>query len=159
MNWSAPDLEKLVTTLDRHGVQYVLVGGFALVIHGGDSVTTDVDLAVSHEPDNHERLAHALNEINPRLKSGAAVRLDRLAFGGEFSGFLTDAGPVDIIRRLGPFPFGVLHRQAERIELFGVLVPVARLEDLRALKADSERQRDQDHVRTIDALLALRAEG
>ena len=40
------DFRALFTTLEAHGLRYVLVGGLALVLHGVDRLTADIDLAV-----------------------------------------------------------------------------------------------------------------
>lgn len=54
--------EPILAVLERHGVQHVVVGGFAARMHGSLRPTRDVDVAPSTAPDNLARLASALRE-------------------------------------------------------------------------------------------------
>jgi hypothetical protein len=38
------DFQRLIDTLSRHGVEFVIVGGFAAAAHGAARVTNDVDI-------------------------------------------------------------------------------------------------------------------
>lgn len=49
--------EDLFACLDRHRVQYVLIGGLAAVLHGSPLPTLDADICPSTDPENLERLA------------------------------------------------------------------------------------------------------
>ena len=59
--------EELLGVLRRHGVEFVLIGGFAAVIHGSPYVTTDVDVVPNTDTDNLERLASALIELHAKV--------------------------------------------------------------------------------------------
>ncbi len=59
----ALDPTRVFETLNRHGVDYVVIGGFAVTAHGHVRATKDVDLAASDYPDNLQRLAAALSEL------------------------------------------------------------------------------------------------
>jgi hypothetical protein len=55
------DEERMVEVLDRHEVDYVLVGGLGARLHGATRLTRDFDLCPSWDSDNLGRLADALN--------------------------------------------------------------------------------------------------
>ena len=57
---SAPDLHSLLEALQRNGVNYILVGGHAIRLHGFNRATEDVDLVVPFDVENGERLIHSL---------------------------------------------------------------------------------------------------
>jgi hypothetical protein len=40
------DLKTLISSLNRHGAEYLLVGGYALFAHGYHRATTDIDLLI-----------------------------------------------------------------------------------------------------------------
>lgn len=46
------DLKRFAELLDQSDVRYVLVGGMAVVVHGGTRVTQDVDLAIAFDLEN-----------------------------------------------------------------------------------------------------------
>ena len=58
----------LLRVLDRHGVEYVLIGGRAASLHGSLFVTTDVDITPATDPANLDRLAAALTEVEARVR-------------------------------------------------------------------------------------------
>jgi hypothetical protein len=62
------DAERIVEVLDRHGVEYVIVGGVGARLHGASRMTYDLDLCPGWEPANLDRLAAALRELGARLR-------------------------------------------------------------------------------------------
>ena len=65
---SAPpafDPRALIATLDRHRVDYVVVGALARVLHGTAEVTDELDITLSLKERNLQRLGKALAEIAP----------------------------------------------------------------------------------------------
>ena len=53
----------LLESLEEEGVEYIIVGGVALNLHGLIRATEDIDLFVRPEPDNIEKLKRALRRI------------------------------------------------------------------------------------------------
>lgn len=62
------DLDRLVATLDRFGVQYLLVGGVAAIAHGAQRPNKDLDCLAMRSEENLERFAAALRELGSRLR-------------------------------------------------------------------------------------------
>lgn len=60
--------EKVLDLLLRHGVRFIVIGGQAESIMGSPRLTYDADLCYQRTADNLERLASALQEINPTLR-------------------------------------------------------------------------------------------
>jgi hypothetical protein len=59
----APELEDLLTlckALNAEGVRYVLIGGFAVILHGFVRATKDIDLLIDASSDNVQRLKRAM---------------------------------------------------------------------------------------------------
>ena len=54
---------ELLRALARHGVEFVVVGGVAAQVHGWRGATVDLDIAVSTEDSNVERLNIALASV------------------------------------------------------------------------------------------------
>jgi hypothetical protein len=54
------DLIRLARSLNAHAVRYVLIGGFAVIAHGGARTTKDIDLLLDPDPANMERVRAAL---------------------------------------------------------------------------------------------------
>ena len=140
------DFEKfleLMRAIEQHGVEYVLVGGIALGVHGLVRATEDIDLFVRPEPDNVERLKRALRSIwdDPEIERISAEDL-----AGEYPTVRyvpPGENPViDFIARLGSeFRFEDLEAQTVMFE--GVQVRVATPRTLFRMKKGTIRPIDR----------------
>ena len=71
---SSLDLERILRTLERNGVEYVLVGGLGARAHGATRPTEDVDVVPRSSGENLDRLAAAPRELGARLRVGDVRR-------------------------------------------------------------------------------------
>jgi hypothetical protein len=146
-----------ISTLARHEVRFVLVGGLAARLQGSTTVTNDIELCDARDPENLERLAAALRELGAGLRGAprsVPFRLDAkaLAAGGDFT-FETRAGNLDILGTpAGAGGFEELERAADRMKLGGHEVAVASLEDLIEMKRAAGRPKDRVEVEILGAL-------
>ena len=60
---TCPDFKELLALLNAHGVEYLIVGGYALAYHGAPRYTRDMDLYVRPTRENGERTVSALREF------------------------------------------------------------------------------------------------
>src|SRR5947209_7823674 len=65
---SESELERIAAILQRHKVEFLVIGGQAEILMGSPRVTYDTDLCYQREPENLQRLAEALKEFNPSLR-------------------------------------------------------------------------------------------
>lgn len=146
--------EEIFAALAAAGVDYVTVGGFAVIAHGVVRATVDVDIVPSPEPSNALRMSEALVRLDahPAGEPELAVTADLLARDAN-TRFISPAGQIDVLaqgqyRRL----FADLRARAATIEVEGTPVIVASRNDLIRLKAATGRDRD---LLDIGDLLAL----
>ena len=57
------DVVAVLKALEREAVEYVLVGGVAVGLHGFERATNDIDLFVRPSADNIDRLCRALKSV------------------------------------------------------------------------------------------------
>ena len=72
------DPARAITTLVRHEVDFVLIGGLAGALHGSPAATNDADICPARTPENLTRLAAALVELDARSRTESEP--DGLAF-------------------------------------------------------------------------------
>jgi hypothetical protein len=65
---------RLFQAVDRHDVDYLVVGGTAARAYGATRLTEDADCVVDRHDDNLERLAGALRELKARLRLAGMTR-------------------------------------------------------------------------------------
>jgi hypothetical protein len=153
------DPDRILATLDAHGVEHVLVGGFAARAHGASRPTADIDCVPDTDDDNYERLAAALRELGARLRVGGmsdaeARRLPVVIdartlrnFGN--STWMTDAGALDLLVELrdgdgGRHSYADLSTRAVPHDVGGIVVRLAALDDIVASKEFANRQKDNE---------------
>jgi hypothetical protein len=141
--------QEIFATLNRHGVDYVAIGGIAANAHGSRRLTLDVDIIPAPEEPNYERLAAALDELDaPALATDSEFReLDpRDSFDLARARVLklaTTAGDLDILNGApGAAPYEDLRRRAIEVEVRGTPVNIASLDDVIAMKRAVGRPRD-----------------
>ena len=158
--------KRVLETLVAHDVDFVLIGGLAGVARGSAYPTYDVDLAYARDEDNLERLAAALRELGATLRGAPGdipflLDAETIAKGAHFT-FDTPFGGVDILSDPdGAPPYDRLVAAAgEPAPVEGVLIRVASLDHLIAMKEASDRPKDRNmatEYRTIsDELRAPR---
>lgn len=157
------DAERIFEVLARHAVGYVVIGGFAAVLHGLARATEDVDITPATEPDNLRRLAAALRELDARLLvPDVAEPLPMRWTAESFTSFTTmttrtSAGDLDICLRPDrpggrTFAYDDLATDAVVLEL-EVLIPVAALADVIASKEAANRDKDRRALPELRDLL------
>ncbi len=82
----------LLEALDRERVSYVVVGGFARVVHGSGETTHGLDIVPSLRPENLRRLARALEGLGGTGADGGPIRPDALVQHGDVQS--RDAAPA-----------------------------------------------------------------
>jgi hypothetical protein len=66
----ALDAPRILEVLNRHGVEYVVIGAYAAQLHGAPiRKTEDIDVTPSRERKNLGRLSLALKELGTRIRA------------------------------------------------------------------------------------------
>ena len=95
------DPERILRLLNQAGVEYVLIGGFAVVIHGYERLTGDLDICYARSRENVRRLVDVLQGLHawPReWPEGLPFLLDeQTILNGDSFTFTTDAGDLDLV--------------------------------------------------------------
>ena len=60
------DFREFLELLNSHGVEYVIVGGFALAWHGRPRFTGDIDILIRRTPENARRTADVIEAFGFR---------------------------------------------------------------------------------------------
>ena len=156
------DVDRILTVLERHGVEFIVIGGFAIELHDvAVPPTIDVDITPAPGRANLRRLAAALAELGARFRIADGPPAGVAVPGGISAAWLaetvslalvTDAGPLDVsLRPDGTDGYDDLAALTVLLPYEGHLVPTAALEDVVRSKEASGRPKD------ILVLPALRA--
>lgn len=158
------DFASVLAALEAAHVRFVLIGGLAMIAHGSAYITEDIDVCYARDKENLAALVAALKPSNPRLRGapeGLPFFFDTRTFANAFNLTLaTDMGSVDLLAEVpGVVSFDELWSRSLVLELDGMPVHVASINDLIAMKTAANRPKDQAHVLELRALRELLADG
>jgi len=160
---SAFDPERILRTLSKRGVCYVLVGATAARLQGFPRLTADAGISPAADADNLERLSAALRDLKARVftesvPEGLPFSCDAEALSrSNLWNLVTDAGRLDLIfKPSGTQGYDDLVRSAITYDVFGVQVRAASLKDILRSKLTSNRPQDQQDVIVIKEMLKRR---
>jgi diphthamide synthase (EF-2-diphthine--ammonia ligase) len=155
--------EDIFRQLNRNKVDYVVVGGVALVLHGIVRLTADLDLMLSLDGKNLHKFISLMTALGfrPRVPVKAESLADpsmRLYWHEEkqmevFSFYHPKQaiGLVDVFIK-EPIPFDEVNAEAVRIRAGSLSIPVASLDHLMVMKKISARKQDKEDIEAIKRL-------
>lgn len=141
------DLNRLIQRLCDADIEFVIVGGFAAVLHGSSFVTRDLDVCAVLTSENVQKLRDAFRELHPvhRLTPQPLSFLDNPDPGIEVRNLYlrTDIGPLDVLTSIpGVGDYRRVYARSAEIELFGRRCRVISLDDLIRAKEALGREKD-----------------
>ncbi len=156
--------QRLLGELVAAGVDFVVVGGLAVIAHGYVRTTKDVDVVYRTTHENIDRLGDVLVGLDARLRGveddvpfvpdGRTMRKTRMLT------LATTAGWLDLlVDPPGAPSYRELRARSLQIDLGGTTVRIASLRHLKAMKAAAGRPADQadlDGLRTVERISARR---
>jgi predicted nucleotidyltransferase len=154
-------LEEVLLLMQQHGVRFIVIGGWAAIVHGTARSTNDVDLVYARDADNVHRLVTALQSWNPYLR-GAPPGLpfrwdDATVLAGLNFTLTTSHGHLDLLGEVaGGGTFEKLLPDTREAIVHGIPCRVVTLEKLIHLKRAAGRPKDLEVIAELEALLEER---
>ena len=108
--------------LNGRGVEYLVVGGAAMALHGRMRATKDLDVLVPRDVENMRRLLEALEA----LPMGLARKLNAEAENEKVITIIGDDPRVDVLKAAGDLAYGDAVRWRRTATVDGVDIPYGR---------------------------------
>jgi hypothetical protein len=158
------DVSGLLVRLASADVDFVVLGGVAVIAHGYVRNTEDLDISYASDADNLEALGGVLLDLGARLR---AIDEDipfipdaRTLRRTQILTLDTPLGGLDLLANPDGSPgHAALKANAERIDFDGFEVRIAGIEDLLAMKRAAGRPKDRPDIEALVAIQRLRAIG
>ncbi|TCZ68863.1 nucleotidyltransferase [Flaviaesturariibacter aridisoli] len=139
----SPDFREFVALLIAHKAEYLIVGGYAVGIHGHPRYTGDLDIWLNATPENAERIIACLNEFGfgsfglkeaDFTKSGNVIQLGYPPLR------------IDLLTSIDGVSFPEAYQNRKMVAIDGLQVAFISYQDLLRNKAASGRPRDMDDI-------------
>lgn len=143
------NLNLLLKRLLENKVDFVLIGGYAAVVHGASQVTHNLDICAVMTDTELIKLKEALKDLSPkhRMNPNFQPTLDEYPKAGEsIDNFYlkTRAGVLDILKEVSPIgSYTEIKSRAVKIRIFEKECYVISLDDLIAVKQTMSRPKDR----------------
>jgi hypothetical protein len=138
---------EVISKFEKENVDYVIIGGFAVVLHGLPRLTQDIDIFIRPTEENIDKLRRALKEVftDSSIDEITLQELNRYPVirYGTPEGF-----NIDLIANIGDaFYFDDVAYEKRHIE--GNIVKIATPESLLKMKENTLREVDQLDIKFL----------
>ena len=145
------DVKQLARLLNEAGVEYALVGGYAIAAHGFNRFSEDIDILVNPVAENSRRWILALSELPDHATRELSNDPDVFATDARYAVRINDEFTIDVMPSIAGHSWQQMRIHIETVDLDGVPVPLLNLEGL-LLTKQGARPKDQ-----MDAALLKQA--
>ena len=141
------DYSEMLQILSNHNVKFLVVGAYAMGVHGCPRATGDIDLWVMASAENSEKTYNALKDFGAPM-----AQLDTATFNKSGVVFQIGVAPrrIDILTRIDGVEFDLAYDKRNEIELSGMMIPFISLKDLITNKKSTGRPKDILDVKNLD---------
>lgn len=133
------DFKELIGLFLAHEVRFMVVGGYALGVHGHPRYTGDIDLWIDMEEQNADRVVAALHDFFGPLPE---IRRENFLSDKHMSQFGIEPMRVDILNSISGVAFANAYPRRVVVDYSGLPIPFISLEDFRNNKAAAKRRKD-----------------
>jgi hypothetical protein len=150
------DVKMLARYLDEAGVEYALVGGYALAAHGYNRFTEDIDILVNPSAANSRRWIVALSRLPDGAARDLSAESDVFANDKRYAIRINDEFTVDVLPAIAGLTWDEMKPHITAVAMEGVTIRLLDLPGLLKTKR-GVRPKDQMDAAVIEA--ALKASG
>ena len=124
--------------LNKHRVKYIIAGAFACILHGLVRTTEDVDILISPDPENCQKVIDALSEMSDHAAAELTVQdlIENMVVK------VADEVEVDVSKSAWSVSYEEAIENAKEVVLSGIRIPFLSLPDLIKSK-ETYREKDQ----------------
>lgn len=148
------ELLALWRALNRNHVRYLMIGGFAVNMHGYTRSTKDVDVWLEDTPENRRRLRQSLHELG----YGDFEAIETMVFLPGWTTLYLGGVELDLmtaVKGLENIGFDSCYQLASHADLDGVMVPFLHINHLISAKAATGRLQDLADIEQLKKIYQI----
>lgn len=139
------DFQDFIQALNKNNVRYILVGGYAVILHGYIRSTADMDIWVDKSKINFQKLKKALIEF------GAPFIPESEFFGDEFDvwGIGREPNRIEIMSEVKGLSFDATYKKSKFYQQENLKIRFIQFDDLLIAKKAAGRYKDKDDIEQL----------
>ena len=149
---------RVLAAFKKYNVDYILIGGYAVALHGVPRATNDIDILIKPEEDNFVKLRKALYEVFNDAAVNDIILIDKedYNYNNQDNCSVTRYGTpqgyaIDILVKIGEL-YDYYNIKFHEIEIEKIKVNIADIDSLIKLKENTSRNIDQEDVHNLKLL-------
>jgi predicted nucleotidyltransferase len=144
------DFREFIQSLNDNEVEYMLVGGYSVILHGHNRTTGDMDIWVGKNRGNYNRLIKAFGQFRMPLFD---MTEDNFLRNPVFDVFVFGKPPVsiEILTNVKGLEFQDSYARAEWRSVEGMKVRLISFADLITAKRSAARNKDIDDIENLSS--------
>jgi len=150
-------ISKVIRALESHGVDYVVVGGYAVALHGAVRGTVDIDLVITLTMQSFKNTEKAMKQLGLQALLPVNAK-DVFNFREEYIhnrnliawSFSNPDNPLEVVDILITEDASSI--TAVEKKAFGIVIRIASISDLIRMKRESNRPQDIADINSLEKL-------
>jgi hypothetical protein len=142
------DFQEFIFFLNKRDVRYILVGGYAVILHGYQRTTGDLDIWIERTAKNYIKLTQAFHDFGLSLFDMTKSQFLHNAKIDVFS-FGMSPVAIDIMVKVKGLKFSEAYKESEFKNVEGIHVRYLNLKHLIKAKKSSARLKDLNDIEHI----------
>jgi hypothetical protein len=141
------EFSEFIASLQAHDVRFLVVGGYAVALHGHPRYTADLDLWLLVDPQNASRVLAALHDFG---FGSLGLTVDDFLHPHRVVQLGYPPLRIDLLTSLDGVDFPDCYARRVEVDLDGLTVPFLALDDLRRNKRASGRPQDRADLAALE---------
>jgi hypothetical protein len=141
------DFKEFVELLNSIGVEYLIVGGYALAAHGHPRYTGDLDIWIRSSPSNVERLLDVLARFG---FGGLGLKAEDFLKPESIVQLGYPPSRIDLLTSIDGVDFETSHARRVVMNVAGVDLPIIGVDEFRTNKRAVGRAKDLADLESLD---------
>lgn len=142
-----PDFRDILSCLKNEGVEFIVVGAYALAAHGLPRATGDIDIWVKNSPDNSQRIIRALMKFGAPMSN---LSEEDFISPGMIVQIGVEPCRIDLLTSIDGVEFSVAWKNKVTINIDDLKLHILSKADLLRNKLAVGRDKDQSDIAWLE---------
>lgn len=151
MNLFFEEHQEIIKELIIQEVDFMLIGGYAVIVYGYTRTTGDVDLWIKPTNENKLKLIKVFSELN--FETNDIYEIEKMNFEDYLVFSIGDEPQkIDFITKVNLVDYEEANTRKLVAEIDGINIPIVHLNDLVLMKTNTKRKKDEADIEELQKI-------